>query len=108
MNSNLGNNPHSSSYDQNNNHAKVENKNLVVKEILYEVSSPNPEDDESGLDSSYSYLVLFASFINFIVIFGCLNAFGIFQEYYLNTQFADKSASSIAWISTIAFTVPLS
>ncbi|OMJ29233.1 putative transporter MCH4 [Smittium culicis] len=108
MNSHLDNNSHSSSKDQNNNHVINENNGLAVKEYLSEVSSSTPQDDETGLDSAYSYLVLFASFINFIVIFGCLNAFGIFQEYYLNTLFADKSASSIAWISTIAFTVPLS
>ncbi|OMJ29236.1 putative transporter MCH4 [Smittium culicis] len=109
MNPHLDNKSLGSNNDEQPPHIDIgANNALTIKEYLSEENLPLPEDDETGLDSAYSYLVLFASFMNFIVIFGCFNAFGIFQEYYLNTQFADKPASSIAWISTIALSVSLS
>ncbi|OLY82952.1 Riboflavin transporter MCH5 [Smittium mucronatum] len=87
----------------------AENEVVVVEEDVSEKLevSKSELDDEAGLDSKYSYLVMFGAFVNILAVFGCSNAFGIFQEYYLNTLFSDKPASDIAWISTISISVSL-
>ncbi|PVU88945.1 hypothetical protein BB559_005321 [Furculomyces boomerangus] len=60
------------------------------------------------LDTGYAWLVMASGILNFLVLFGNFNAFGVFQEYYLNTVFKNNTAASISWISTISFTFTLS
>ncbi|PWA01857.1 hypothetical protein BB558_001980, partial [Smittium angustum] len=51
-------------------------------------------------DEGYAWVILVASFINLLFAFGCFNAFGVFQTYYLTVIFLDVPADHIAWIST--------
>ncbi|OMJ09966.1 Monocarboxylate transporter 13, partial [Smittium culicis] len=74
-----------------------------LADLKQEFDTQVPED-QAGFDSKYSCFVMFCSFMNLLVIFGAFNAFGLFQEYYLNTLFSHEPASKISWISTLSLT----
>ncbi|KAL3424969.1 MFS monocarboxylate [Phlyctema vagabunda] len=53
--------------------------------------------------SEFTQKANFALLGAFLVMFcsvGYINAFGVFQEYYLETMLSDHSASSISWLGT--------
>ncbi|PVU94313.1 hypothetical protein BB559_003029 [Furculomyces boomerangus] len=60
------------------------------------------QEIELRYDSNWAWFVTFAGVLNYIMMFGSFNAFGLFQEYYLNTMFVNESATAISWISTLS------
>ncbi|PVU91393.1 hypothetical protein BB559_004160 [Furculomyces boomerangus] len=60
------------------------------------------------VDTGYAWIIMLGAFINVLFVFGSFNAFGAFQEYYLNEMFVNESATNISWIGTISYTVVLS
>ncbi|PVU92902.1 hypothetical protein BB561_003546 [Smittium simulii] len=67
--------------------------------------------DESNYpppDQGYSWVILVAGLLNFVISFGSFNAFGVFQTYYLLTVFKDVPADIVSWISTVTIFMTLS
>ncbi|PVZ98655.1 hypothetical protein BB558_005338 [Smittium angustum] len=68
--------------------------------------NPKPDIQEESklppLDKGYSWVIMFACFINTIFGFGSFSAFGVFQTYYLKITFLNVPAETIAWISTLS------
>ncbi|PVU91397.1 hypothetical protein BB559_004158 [Furculomyces boomerangus] len=58
-------------------------------------------------DQGYSWVILGAGLINFVIAFGSFNAFGVFQTYYLQTIFKTVPADTVAWISTVTISMTL-
>ncbi|ORX70101.1 MFS general substrate transporter [Linderina pennispora] len=53
-------------------------------------------------DAKYAWFIAAASFCNMASAIGIQNAFGVYQEYYLNDLYRDDSAVAISWISTLS------
>ncbi|PVU97443.1 hypothetical protein BB561_000549 [Smittium simulii] len=60
------------------------------------------------LDTGYAWVILAASTLNFAIISGTGNSFGVFQEYFLNTMFVDSPASYVSLISSLSSAVKFS
>ncbi|PVU85893.1 hypothetical protein BB560_006865 [Smittium megazygosporum] len=85
----------------------------VSKAQDLEREQPIVEESETSsidayYDSKWSWFVAVSGAMNYLVIFGSFNAFGLFQEYYLNTMFVNESATAISWISTVSTLATLS
>ncbi|PVU86900.1 hypothetical protein BB559_003337 [Furculomyces boomerangus] len=61
-----------------------------------------PPENETPPDSGYAWLMLTSGLLNYMVSFGSINAFGVFQTYYLLQMFPNEPARDISWISTMA------
>ncbi|PVU93411.1 hypothetical protein BB559_003303 [Furculomyces boomerangus] len=70
-------------------------------------STPIQDSPSDGLDSTYSWIVAVTATLGYLMIFGNFNAFGIFQEYYINTMFPNVAVGTVSWIGTISFTISL-
>ncbi|OLY84573.1 Monocarboxylate transporter 10 [Smittium mucronatum] len=70
----------------------------------------NGLDQNTGVkppDEGYSWLILIAGLLNFMISFGSFNAFGVFQTYYLLTRFKEYDAGTVSWISNVTITMTL-
>ncbi|PVU93039.1 hypothetical protein BB559_003455 [Furculomyces boomerangus] len=86
----------------------IESMEVSLDEKKTIQADSEPIDNGEGLDSLYSWAVATCGMLNYLMVFGNFNAFGIFQEYYVNTMFTQESASAISWISTMSYTFTLS
>lgn len=52
-------------------------------------------------DTKYAWVIAVAAFCNLTMVMGILNAYGVYQEYYLNNLYANESAVAVAWVATL-------
>jgi hypothetical protein len=65
--------------------------------------SPGPDDFGPAPDGGLrAWLVAFGAACIFFSCLGFMNAFGVFQEYYMTHQLSHKTADDIAWIGSVA------
>ncbi|PVU99909.1 hypothetical protein BB559_000290 [Furculomyces boomerangus] len=84
-----------------------DNNSSVSIHPSIEKSTPIQDNSSDGLDSTYSWIVAVTATLGYLMIFGNFNAFGIFQEYYINTMFPNVAVGTVSWIGTITFTISL-
>ncbi|PVV01129.1 hypothetical protein BB560_004463 [Smittium megazygosporum] len=90
----------SKSFEDSSTVESISNARVLEKEQDEEISENSSV--ETYYDSKWSWFVAVSGAMNYLVIFGSFNAFGLFQEYYLNTMFVNESATTISWISTLS------
>ncbi|PWA01170.1 hypothetical protein BB558_002742 [Smittium angustum] len=71
-------------------------------DLSSEIVVHTEETDETPPDKGYAWVILLAGVMNYMMPFGSINAFGVFQTYYLLTMFPNEPARHISWISTMA------
>ncbi|PVU94833.1 hypothetical protein BB561_002232 [Smittium simulii] len=85
--------------------------NIFTKNDFNDSDIPSIENtseiDTSHMDKGWAWVVVMSGTLNYLVLFGTFNAFGLFQEYFLNTLFVNESATSISWIGTMTSTYML-
>ncbi|KAJ6519091.1 major facilitator superfamily domain-containing protein [Mycena sanguinolenta] len=69
---------------------------------VHEGASSEPEFPDGGLRA---WLVVVGTMCGSISTFGYVNAWGVFQAYYEETLLKDTSASNIAWIGSIQYSL---
>ncbi|PVV04605.1 hypothetical protein BB560_000896 [Smittium megazygosporum] len=65
------------------------------------VQEPVQDPNETPPDSLYAWAVLGCGVLIWVMTFGAINSFGVFQTYFLNTMFPTEPARNIAWIGTM-------
>ncbi|PVU94012.1 hypothetical protein BB561_002874 [Smittium simulii] len=75
-----------------------------VSHSTSETKQPEQVTVDARMDHGWAWVVLLSGTLNYLVLFGTFNAFGLFQEYYLNTLFVSESATTISWIGTLTVT----
>ncbi|OMH81207.1 putative transporter MCH2 [Zancudomyces culisetae] len=71
-----------------------------VESKANEVQEPKP-------DTKYSWFVCACAFLCLMLTLGTNTSFGVYQVYYIDTKFPDKSPSTISWIGSITVAMML-
>ncbi|KAJ2717070.1 hypothetical protein H4R19_000237 [Coemansia spiralis] len=56
-------------------------------------------------DSAYAWMVVLAGCIQAMVTIGASRAHGVYQEYYVVTEFAEMSTTTVSWIGSLQNTM---
>ncbi|KAJ2659594.1 hypothetical protein IWW48_003433 [Coemansia sp. RSA 1200] len=103
-----GTNPQKMSNDFKKDSSKIERWDTTHSEDSDTfVSLDHSERPIRPADCAFGWIPTLAVMINYMVIFGAANSYGVFSTYYLNIKFPDTPATTLAWIGTLVTTLML-